>query len=401
MSIWIIEPRDPLIVRDGRPFGPNPGARAKSLLFPFPSTTTGGVRTRAGVENGMFDKNKIAEVKKIAVRGPLLVELDEAGQINNWLMPAPADALLFSVKDTDSKQVECHRLVPIQNYEGSLTNLPAKLNLLVGLTTPTPEKPFVNPPEFWYWEKIKEWLVEPQLEQTLDLSELGHRGPLPEQRMHVRIDTETQTGVDGFLFQTSGIEFSKPGDSHSVLPATRMALAVETEAKIAAGIAPLGGERRLMLWRQSTAETPWAEQPQDLGRKIAKAKACRLLLLTPAYFKKGYYPEQLLKPLNGVAPKLEAIALQHPQVVSGWDFTLNRGNNPGAPKPTRRLAPAGTVFFLKFGDSDSEADIEQWVNSMWMQCVSDEEPDNLASAGFGLAALGVWSGEAEPMKEAS
>jgi hypothetical protein len=28
---WIIEPRDPLIVRDGRPFGPNPSAQAISL----------------------------------------------------------------------------------------------------------------------------------------------------------------------------------------------------------------------------------------------------------------------------------------------------------------------------------------------------------------------------------
>ena len=85
MSIWIIEPRDPLIVRDGRPFGPNPGARAKSLPFPFPSTTTGGIRTKAGLENGVFDKNKIAEVRNIAVRGPVLVELDKMGQIANWL----------------------------------------------------------------------------------------------------------------------------------------------------------------------------------------------------------------------------------------------------------------------------------------------------------------------------
>ena len=51
MTIWIIEPHDPLIVRDGRPFGPNPGVQATSLTFPFPSTTTGGVRTRAGLNS--------------------------------------------------------------------------------------------------------------------------------------------------------------------------------------------------------------------------------------------------------------------------------------------------------------------------------------------------------------
>jgi CRISPR-associated protein Cmr3 len=49
MTVWIMEPHDPLLVRDGRPFGSNPGARARSLLFPFPSTIAGGMRTRAGL----------------------------------------------------------------------------------------------------------------------------------------------------------------------------------------------------------------------------------------------------------------------------------------------------------------------------------------------------------------
>ncbi len=398
MSIWIIEPRDPLIVRDGRPFGPNPGARAKSLPFPFPSTTTGGIRTRAGIKNGVFDKNKITEVRKISVRGPVLVELDIMGQITNWLMPAPADAILFP-DENDKEQVDCQRLVPLEVPPGSCTNLVDDL-AMVGLTVPSENnenqilpKPYTDAPGFWYMHQFEQWLTTPPARQQLAVKNLGHQGPLSEQRMHVRIDPESQTGVDGFLFQTSGLEFTKPGPLTSALPATRLALAVETEAKVAAGIAPLGGERRLMSWRQS--EISWPAPPQDLSKKIAKTKACRLLLLTPAYFKQGYYPEQLLEPRNGVTPKLKAIALQRPQVVSGWDFEI------GIPKPTHRLAPAGTVFFLKFDDNENEDNIEQWVNEMWMQCVSDEEPDNLASAGFGLAVLGVWSGQLQPMKETS
>src|SRR5436305_1269785 len=77
--VWIIEPHDPLIVRDGRPFGPDPSARAVSLSFPFPSTTTGGVRTRAGLKaDGMFDVSQIGRVKQIGVRGPLLVQLAQS-----------------------------------------------------------------------------------------------------------------------------------------------------------------------------------------------------------------------------------------------------------------------------------------------------------------------------------
>src|SRR5215218_6714985 len=95
MSTWIIEPRDPFIARDGRPFGATPGARAASLNFPFPSTTTGGLRTRVGLVSGSFDTQKIEEVKRIGVRGPLLAELNDDGEVAEWLAPAPLDALLM------------------------------------------------------------------------------------------------------------------------------------------------------------------------------------------------------------------------------------------------------------------------------------------------------------------
>src|SRR3989440_10121049 len=108
MEIWLIEPHDPLIVRDGKPFGPNSGARASTLPFPFPSTTTGGIRSRAGMNNdGIFDTNQISRVKTIKVRGPLLVQLLEDGNsitVNEWLVPAPADALLFETKPPSDKK---------------------------------------------------------------------------------------------------------------------------------------------------------------------------------------------------------------------------------------------------------------------------------------------------------
>src|SRR6266540_1710359 len=95
MKTWIIEPRDPLIARDGRPFTADPGARAKSMPFPFPSTTTGTMRTRYGYgkpDFTGFDEKLIEEVRKIQAQGPLLVELDSKGEIEDWLLHAPADA---------------------------------------------------------------------------------------------------------------------------------------------------------------------------------------------------------------------------------------------------------------------------------------------------------------------
>ena len=48
MKTWIIEPVDPVLFGDGRPFTAVPGSRATSLPLPPPSTLAGGVRTRHG-----------------------------------------------------------------------------------------------------------------------------------------------------------------------------------------------------------------------------------------------------------------------------------------------------------------------------------------------------------------
>src|SRR5436853_7921327 len=107
MTIWLVEPRDPLIVREGRPFGPDPGASATSLPFPFPSTMAGGARTRSALdEDGTFkygrkDQKELDRLKEICIRGPLLVQLeDEADTIAKhegeeaWLVPMPQDVQL-------------------------------------------------------------------------------------------------------------------------------------------------------------------------------------------------------------------------------------------------------------------------------------------------------------------
>ncbi len=103
MTSWIIEPRDPLIVRDGRPFGPNPGARATTLPFPFPSTIVGALRTKAGLsaKDGIFDPQQIDTILTYGLCGPLLVELSEDDSIVDWLLPAPTDALILADKDQE------------------------------------------------------------------------------------------------------------------------------------------------------------------------------------------------------------------------------------------------------------------------------------------------------------
>ena len=83
MNVWLIEPLDPLIARDGRPSAV--GGRFTTTKLPFLLMVAGAVRTRMGSEEGAFTlpRHALAELKeKVLVRGPLLAELcSEEGTI--------------------------------------------------------------------------------------------------------------------------------------------------------------------------------------------------------------------------------------------------------------------------------------------------------------------------------
>lgn len=381
MTVWIIEPRDPLIVRDGRPFGPTPGVRAASLTFPFPSTMTGGVRTRDGLDaDGYFRPREIPRVKQIDVRGPLLVELDSVtGDIARWFAPAPSDALLLDLEPPDPARAMRKRLVPLELPSQADSDLPGGLSL-VGMPKPDPRKPHSKAPRYWNWNQFGQWLLNP-MDGEVALADLGHDGPMQEARTHVSIQRETQTAAEGALFQTRGLEFVHAERERPLTTAVRLALAVITDApNLKPGLTPLGGERRLVSWRRSNEGLPSC--PMVLRENIMKHRHCRVVLLTPAHFRAGWKPDWLLSPRDGVTPSLQAVSVARYQVVSGWDFENNRS------KPTRRLAPAGTTLFLKL-DGEAAA-VEKWIDATWMRSVSDEEQDR--RDGFGLAVLGVWDG---------
>jgi CRISPR-associated protein Cmr3 len=443
MPIWLIEPHDPIILRDGRPFGPDPGVTATSLPFPFPSTTTGAVRTRAATnDNGVFkytnpkpnpennDKKQLDNLKTLRVRGPLLVQLDnDTDDISQQssaddpknkqprlLVPMPLDAAIFRVesKKTSEDQTLLHRFVPLGPPSGSMSDLEKNRELkLVGLENFVKQKPLQNAPQYWYWSYFEQWLLDPEkqvkdtavkgteIKKSNDqeiLDKIGLRGPAKERRVHVRIDPAMGANKEGMLFETNGLEFTVRGQNVKRLSeAQRLALAVDVEESIRpelrdftlkSGMDSFGSERRMVHWRKSSTNLPPC--PKELIDKILADEACRLILLTPAYFNKGFLPKELqsdAKSQHKVTLTIEACAVQRPQVISGWDLEKRE------PKKSRNLAPSGSVYFLSM-KGEPEA-IETWIQEIWMQCVSDQEQDR--RDGFGLAVLGTWSGKPKSM----
>ena len=208
--------------------------------------------------------------------------------------------------------------------------------------------------------------------------------------MHVSIQPDQQTALEGALFQTSGLEFTwcdaKKLKQHKFVT-KRLALAAWFDGatpNFNDNFAPLGGERRLMRWDSLQPDKPpfTDDQCKAIFDEIKKDRRCRVLLLTPAHFNDGYRPPLAWK-RGGVTATLKAAAVPHMQTISGWDLAKNNGR--GEPKPTRRLALAGSVYFVDFPEG---ADIQAWLNDTWMHNVSDDAQSCLD--GFGLAVVGVW-----------
>jgi CRISPR-associated protein Cmr3 len=380
MSVWLIQPRDPLIFRDGKPFNATPGARAQSLPFPYPSTLAGGVRTRAGRDaSGKFDSQQIDSLLHQSIRGPLLVALDESGKLVEWLFPAPADSLI--VEADDKLQGQRYWVRPVDLPAGAATNL--EPGLPVSVNPVVKQKPHAKAPRFWNWETMQAWLEHPNDAALVDLSKIGITGLTPEGRVHVRIDAEAGTASEGFLFQTSGLEFStmpQVGNQKALSKFQQYALAVEADADLEPGVDFLGGERRVVHWTRSSETLPAC--PNTIRKAIAGQKHCRLLLATPAVFAQGYLPKRVCHNTPGLKVAIVAAAVPRYRAVSGWDAQL------GTQKASRRLTPAGSVYFLSL-EGDEPA-IEQFMDGVWMNTVSDDEQER--RDGFGLALLGVWDG---------
>lgn len=342
---WEIEPRDPIIVGDGRPFGT--GGRGESLQFPYPTTIAGVVRTRKAIVNR---EDFSDELLQIGIRGPLL---KKEGEI---FVAAPADAVIFG-DDAPS----CVKLMPKELPEGCYTNLPDGL-LPVWMLERNSQKPSKKAPRYWRWSVVQKWLLGEEL-KCKDFKDFGTNGPERDLRTGVAIDSSTMAAIEGRLFQRCGLEF---GD-YSIL--------LETQAELKEGFAPMGGDRRIVFWHKSGSVFP--EPPKSLIEQICADKACRLVLLTPGFFNEGLKPSDLV---GGVVERVVSIANGRYQVVSGWDLKKRRA------KPSRRLVPAGSVYFLKLQGSSEE--IHEWVKKTWFQNVSDGEQNR--RDGLGLAALGVW-----------
>ncbi len=379
-TTWTIEPRDTLVLRDGRPME-GTGLQLDSLPMPYPGTVAGFLRTRsASDENGHFrftgDKHACDALLENAIVGPWLTKTLPTGEVE-LLLPQPGDAVGFQVEN-ETEKTNLNRIgrseLPLA--EGEMTNMPDELEPLF-LASPNSAKP-QRLPSYWSWPAYLKWLTSPKSCQgEKNMADLGCEvGPI-ETRTHVRINSPTQTAEDGMLFSLGHRRFNAT-ENGKLSSASDLGLNVLAHFDgIHEGTFPFAGERRLATLKRATTQAP--TMPKEIIAGIKKSKRARLILGTPAIFTKGYRPQWILSQGGEMKIHLKAASTAQPISISGWDF-LKR-----APKPARRAVPAGATYFIEFEGADE--DIEAFLQRHWWQTISDDQQDR--RDGYGMALFGI------------
>jgi CRISPR-associated protein Cmr3 len=374
--------RDPIVSRDGRPFGANQGTRMRSLAWLLPSVLAGSLRTTLGKSAERdFSTETARELLQVEVAGPFP---HAEGQL---YFPAPDDCVVHPKRGA-------LQAAPQAADKGGC-DWPGDGLRPVRVQGPDDFKP-EPAPAWWPRDHYVTWLMGGHVvfdERFLRTAEI-------EDRAHVRVDPGTGSAEDGLLFTTAALALthlprygSRNGAGHRTFAEISLSARIRagTWAREAATrldtLHPLGGERRLVHWKTATETGAWY-CPEKIRDALNAARRVRMALTTPAIFSGGWKPGWLNDDLVGAPPgvsitmRLVGVNIQRWKAVSGWSLAELPGQ-PRGPKPVKRMVPAGGVYFFEILEGDASN-----LAGRWLEPVSDGTQDR--RDGFGLAAWGIW-----------
>lgn len=406
---FLLRPRSPLVFRSGKPFGTTGGGDV--FGFPPPATVAGALRAEfADAFHLALDTpaDHDALRTRLECHSPLLARQTNKGV--DVFFPCPADAVYVQVTDGTKRPKRATPMIVKTESEGC--DLPPEL-LPVHLQADENAKR-VEETVFWSEADMTSWLLKghgPSFDHTVPM--------LPvDTRTHVGIDPERLAHDEGRLFQSTGLDFEPRrvaqlndeygGDEGHYFAPERWGLLARLQDShggtdlckhLDQRVRRLGADGRSV--RMAARAGVWPAIPKEIDTALKKLRPddrfC-LVLATPAIFSEGWRPGRWLQGttvdgktiyrgtppgLQGVKVELIAAAVERWVPYSGWDMKPHGSRTvSGTPLAVRRLAPAGSVYWLKLV-SGSAADLSK----LWLAPVSDDAQDQ--RDGFGLALIGL------------
>ncbi|MFQ3667102.1 MAG: type III-B CRISPR module-associated Cmr3 family protein [Sphingomonadaceae bacterium] len=384
-----LEPLDVLFLRGNKLFG-DPGSFGEALVPPWPSVAAGAIRSRMLAD----DRVDLAAFARGEVEHPVLGTPQEPGPFRvtafqlarrladgrvETLYPMPADLV---VTENTAGHAAVQTLTPRPAAQGLQSSAP--LPLLPVLAERERSKPAAG-----YWLNETGWRAY-LAGKTPDAVELVHASQLwsLDHRVGVGLEAATLRAADGRLFTVQAV---------ALRPGVGFLTAVRGAKPPNAGTVRLGGDGRA-----AAVHAVEKALPEPDYAAIAKAGRCRLVLTTPGLFgsprpqagegpgeRAGWLPTGSRREadgsyrfeLHGVRGRLVCAAVPRAEVVSGWDLARWQ------PKPARRAAPMGSVWWLDELQATPEALCKLADAGLWGEPCEDA---TRRAEGFNRVVLAGW-----------
>ncbi|MCS6800317.1 MAG: type III-B CRISPR module-associated Cmr3 family protein [Chloroflexota bacterium] len=371
-------PRDGLFCKDGRGWFTSASNRGHALDWPWPQTILGALRTAWGrteeARRGRaFRPDEWADQTAAIALGPtfpLRRPHGAAWEPGQRMWPAPADARWLK----DEKEVA--RLDPVPSDVPTLgRDDDDAREALWRPQLDDRQKP--EPPPAWLPDAdFIAWLAGRPVPVRRERFRLAKRV-----QIHVTVDPSTLTAKEGLLYSHDVVE--------TVERDAEWAIGAEVTLP-SAGLrwATIGADARLAAVEPLPAEL-FAPPPALLEAFRAGSRGLRLVVVTPAWFRRGWLPNGLQRDdetktyrgrLRGLEVDLvlRAAFVPRPIEVSGWAV------REGVAKRSDRLVPPGAVYFFERADGGVFTDAE--ARALWLAQLGSRP-----SGGYGRVVPGVWT----------
>lgn len=374
MTSAFVEPLDVLSLRGNRLFG-DAGSWGEAQMPPPPSVLAGALRSQILAQGGV-DFTAFADGR---VPHPVL---------GTPTQPGPFVLAACTLARRRDVSVQTLHALPADLVDAGAklrAMQPRAPHALLAGSAPLPLWPVLAEDERAKAESAR-WLAAEGLRRWMTGSVPGGDALVAseelwkfEPRVGVALDPASRRADDGKLFSLQAI---------ALVQGVGFALRVRG-AELRPGMLRLGGDGRGARLRPERIE--WPEPDYEA---LARAGRARLLLTSPGLFPRGWLPVGSGAPdarsgasfeLRGVRARIVCAAVPRAQLVSGFDLARRQ------PKPARRAAPAGAVYWLDELRATPDALRKLVAEGLWPESADDPGMDLARRAeGFNRCTFGAW-----------
>lgn len=374
MTALTFVPVDVLMLRGNRLFGG--GVHGESVMPPWPSVFAGALASRA-----LADAGRVGDITRQPDRAQAILAetLGEDFALTalalargeEVLFPLPSD--LIALEGPELVRLTPRALggkFPGVAMSGELPAAPV-------LGSPTRKKPLGG-----------QWITAAGLAEHL-----AGRQPDPsclvpaaclwetDPRLGIALDAGSRTAAESQIYTTDAIVLRS--DVRFVATFAGKELPQE-------GLVRLGGDGRGARIEPCGAHL--ANTLVTLGQSQSAWRGFRMILATPGLFPHGWMPPSVDRAsrrfeIHGLTAELVAASVPRHEVVSGWDLANH------APKPARKVAPAGSCHWFRVMEGDTAALASLRENGLWSLMEENSENTARRREGFNRVWFGAWQTE--------